>query len=58
MSQTPTTRRHLRDAATVCPAVINVPGEGNLHCELDVGHEGKHAHECMRWGSTRPVTVQ
>ena len=51
-------RFHLRDAATLCPAEINIPGEGNLRCELDADHDGKHAHACMRWGSTRPVTVQ
>ncbi len=58
MPQQPTAHRHLRDAATLCPATINVPGEGALHCERDTGHDGKHAHHCMRWGSTKPVTVQ
>jgi hypothetical protein len=43
--------RHLRDSAKVCPHHITVPGEGPLRCELDIDHEGPHAHQCMRWGS-------
>lgn len=48
-----TARRHLRDSAEICPEHANVPGEGPLRCQLDAGHDGKHAHDCMRWGSER-----
>ncbi|MEU3529177.1 hypothetical protein AB0E62_35905 [Streptomyces sp. NPDC038707] len=51
MPHDPQPRRHLRDSAKVCPHHITVPGEGPLRCELDVDHDGLHAHECMRWGS-------
>jgi hypothetical protein len=50
-----TTARHLRDSAKVCPEHITVPGEGPLRCQLDAGHDGKHAHDCMRWG--RPAAT-
>ena len=49
--------RHLRDAAALCLAVLDVPGD-RLVCELDAGHidQGvKHKAGCTRWGSvTRP----
>lgn len=48
---------HLRDSAKVCPEHITVPGEGPLRCQLDIGHDGKHAHDCMRWGPTRAVNA-
>lgn len=44
---------YLRDVATLCLAVLNVPGEA-LVCELPSGHEGKHECGCTRWG--RPQT--
>lgn len=49
-------RRHLRDSAAICPEHINIPGEGPLRCQLDAGHDGKHAHECMRWGNPHRST--
>jgi hypothetical protein len=51
MTERTARRRHLRDAATICPATITVPGEGPLRCEHDAGHDGQHKHECMRWGN-------
>lgn len=42
--------RHLRDAATLCPESITIPGEGALRCEHDAGHDGKHKHACTHWG--------
>lgn len=53
--------RHLRDSAKVCPDHITVPGEGSLRCQLDIGHDGLHAHDCMRWGnqhSDRPAAAR
>lgn len=44
-------RRHLRDAATMCPHVFDVPGSRQMQCELAPGHEGLHSHGCTRWGS-------
>jgi hypothetical protein len=46
----PTRRRHLRDAATICPARVPCPG-GDIRCELDKGHDGKHKDGCTWWGS-------
>ncbi|MFE7517062.1 hypothetical protein ACFU8I_38420 [Streptomyces sp. NPDC057540] len=42
-------RRHLRDAATICP---EASGHGSfaLRCELDAGHDGKHKDGCAHWG--------
>lgn len=49
---------HLRDAATLCLAVLPTPG-GSLVCELDSGHLDvgeKHRSGCTRWGTpARPV---
>lgn len=48
----PAHRRHLRDAATICEAVLDAPGHP-LRCELDAGHleQGvKHKSGCSRWG--------
>lgn len=45
-------RRHLRDAATICTDVLNVPGTP-MRCELDAGHlklGQQHKHGCTRWG--------
>lgn len=50
MPQPSAARRHLRDAATLCPATIRIPGEDALHCERDTGHDGKHKHGCSHWG--------
>ncbi|MGW4505744.1 hypothetical protein ACWENO_14000 [Streptomyces sp. NPDC004436] len=44
-------RRHLRDAATICP---DVSGWGRLtiRCEREAGHDGKHKNGCAHWGRT------
>lgn len=45
--------RHLRDAATICDAVLDMPG-WPMRCELDAGHlaQGvKHKHGCTHWGT-------
>jgi len=50
--QAPGRRQHLRDAALICTAVLDVPGTP-LRCELDAGHldQGmKHKNGCTRWG--------
>ena len=44
-------RRHLRDAATICPARVPCPG-GDIRCERDAGHNGKHKDGCTHWGGT------
>lgn len=52
-------RRHLVDAATLCAAVLPVPGEP-LVCHLPAGHLAngrKHQSGCTRWGDPRSVTV-
>jgi hypothetical protein len=41
-------KRHLRDAANICPAVFPCPGDP-MRCELDAGHDGKHKAGCTRW---------
>lgn len=46
-------RRHLRDAATICDAVLAIVPTLTLRCELDAGHleQGiKHKSGCTRWG--------
>ncbi|WP_285475281.1 hypothetical protein [Actinoplanes sp. NBRC 101535] len=46
-----TRRRHLRDAATICTAVLTVPGTP-MRCQLDAGHLDrgeKHRHGPTRW---------
>lgn len=47
-------RRHLRDAATICPASEPCPG-GDFRCELDAGHDGKHKDGCTHWGTPAPA---
>lgn len=42
-------RQHLRDAATICPAV-NGWGRLAIRCERDAGHDGKHKNGCSHWG--------
>ncbi|MFF3620019.1 hypothetical protein [Streptomyces sp. NPDC002467] len=44
-------RRHLRDAATICPAVIRM-SDGRVcnRCERELGHDGKHKDGCAHWG--------
>ncbi|WP_179894563.1 hypothetical protein [Streptomyces sp. f150] len=50
-----TPRRHLRDAATICPATAPCPGRP-FRCELDAGHTGPHRDGCSRWPNTEPTT--
>jgi hypothetical protein len=49
-------RRHLRDAASICPAVIRM-SDGRIYnrCERDAGHDGKHKDGCTHWG--RPTNT-
>jgi hypothetical protein len=44
---------YLRDAATICTAVLNVPGDP-MRCELDAGHDGKHKSGCTKWATRTP----
>jgi hypothetical protein len=47
-------RRHLRDAATICDAVLYVVPTLSLRCELDAGHLDhgvKHKSGCTHWGT-------
>jgi hypothetical protein len=57
---TPKQRRHLRDAATICPATSRLSNGFVVNrCELDKGHDGKHKDGCTHWGpgiSERPAT--
>lgn len=45
------TRRHLRDATKVCPAVVALStGVVISRCELDAPHDGeRHKAGCTRW---------
>ncbi|MGW9371146.1 hypothetical protein ACWGVR_14185 [Streptomyces xanthophaeus] len=48
--------RHLRDAAAICPDSSPCPG-GDLRCERDAGHDGKHKDGCTHWGQTNAETA-
>lgn len=46
-----TQRRHLRDAATICPVTeYDSLGRVAFRCERDAGHDGKHKDGCTHWG--------
>lgn len=51
--------RHLRDAATICPATSKLSnGLVVNRCERDLGHDGKHKDGCTHWSdanSARPA---
>lgn len=52
------TRRHLRDAATICAATIRLSnGLVTARCERDAGHDGKHKDGCSHWPAT-PATTE
>lgn len=43
-------RRHLRDAATICPAIRKLSNGLVIdRCELNAGHEGRHKDGCSHW---------
>lgn len=53
-----TARRHLRDAATICPATSRLSNGFVVNrCELDKGHDGKHKDGCTHWGTPAVVVV-
>jgi hypothetical protein len=50
-------RRHLRDAAKICPAVTKLSNGLVINrCERDAGHDGKHKDGCSHWGPATPTT--
>lgn len=53
MSHDAPQRRHLRDAATICPASLSLTNGLVLNrCERNLGHDGKHKDGCTHWGRT------
>lgn len=53
----PGRRRHLRDAATICPATLTAGGKVLVRCELDAGHDGRHKSGCTSWGNPTTITA-
>lgn len=44
--------RHLRDAATICPATSQLSNGLVINrCERDLGHDGQHKDGCTHWGN-------